>query len=64
MVVERLVRCQALNGSNPFAPITLSPLKSMRYAAFSTATSTHLYGQYGQHHNIRVFTWKFEVLLQ
>jgi hypothetical protein len=38
--MERLVAGQEVNGSNPFAPTIFSPLKSMRYTAFSTATST------------------------
>ena len=37
---ERLVQGQALDGSNPFVPITLFSLKSLRYAAFSAAPST------------------------
>jgi len=38
--VECLVAGQELDGSNPFAPTTLSRLKSIRYTASSTATFT------------------------
>src|SRR6266851_7583926 len=38
IVNERLVRDQAVNSSNPLARLLLSPLKSMYYAAFLTAT--------------------------
>ena len=34
IIVERLVPGQEVNGSSAFAPTILSPLKSMRYAAF------------------------------
>jgi len=45
---ERLVAGQEVNDSNPFAATILSPLKSMRYDAFSTGTPTSFYGQCGQ----------------
>ena len=37
--MERLVRGQEVNGSNPFAPTIISPLNSKLYAAFSSVTS-------------------------
>ena len=38
--IERLVQGQEVNGPGAFAWSILSPLKSTRYAAFSTTTSS------------------------
>jgi len=48
MVVERLVQRQDVDASNPLATTMLSPLGSMRYAAFSTRALVSVYGQHGQ----------------
>ena len=37
--MDRLVAGQEVDGSNLFAPTIVSPLNSIRYAAFSTVTS-------------------------
>jgi hypothetical protein len=58
MVVERLVRGQAINSPSAFAPTTLSSLKSMRYAAFSTVTSTSFL--WTMRTTSEVFVWKFQ----
>jgi len=58
MVVERLVSGQEVNGPSAFPPTTLSSLKSMRYGAFSTATSTSFLRT--MRTTSEVFVWKFE----
>jgi len=58
MVVELLVAGQEVNGWNRFTPTILSSLKSMRYAAFSTAASTSVFTDNAD--NVCGFAWKFE----
>jgi hypothetical protein len=42
------VHGQEVGGSNRLVTTILSPLRSMRYAAFSTASSISFRGQHGQ----------------
>ena len=62
---ERLVHCQALDGSNSFAPIHSFASQNQCGALRSLLRlQVRLYGQYGQRHHIRSFAWKFEALLR
>jgi hypothetical protein len=57
MVVERLAQRQDVDASNPLVTTILSPLGSMRYAAFSNASSC--FSLRTARTTAAVFVWNF-----